>query len=79
MSEHMLERRRFLKFIGLSSAGITTAAAIAASREKISDGSELAKEEIEKLKSAYEDLDKRSKLILRLILAASGLDIFLAL
>ena len=79
MSEHVLERRRFIKFIGLSSAGITTAAAIAASREKISDGSELAKEEIEKLKSAYEDLDKRSKLILRLILAASGLDIFLAL
>lgn len=79
MSEHVLERRRFLKFIGLSSAGITTAAAIAASREKISDGSELAKEEIEKLKGAYEDLDKRSQLILRLILAASGLDILLAL
>jgi len=79
MSEHVLERRRFLKFIGLSSAGITTAAAIAASREKISDGSELAKEEIEKLKQAYENLDTRSKLILRLILAVSGLDILLAL
>ena len=79
MSEHILERRRFLKFLGLSSAGITTAAAIAASREKISDGSELAKAEIENLKQAYEDLDKRSKLILRLILAMSGLDIFLSL
>ena len=79
MGEHVLERRRFLKFLGLSSAGITTAAAIAASREKISDGSELAKEEIEKLKQAYEDLDTRSKLILRLILAVSGLDILLAL
>ena len=43
VSEHLLERRKFLKFLGLSSAGITTAAAIAASREKISDGSELAK------------------------------------
>jgi hypothetical protein len=79
MSEHLLERRRFLKFLGLSTAGITTAAAIAASREKISDGSELAKAEIENLKQAYEDLDKRSKLILRLILAMSGLDIFLSL
>lgn len=79
MNDHILERRRFLKFIGLSSAGITTAAAIAASREKISDGSDLAKAEIENLKQAYEDLDKRSKLILRLILAMSGLDIFLAL
>ena len=36
MSEYVLERRRFLKFIGLSSAGITTAAAIAASRANIS-------------------------------------------
>ena len=79
VSEHLLERRKFLKFLGLSSAGITTAAAIAASREKISDGSELAKAEIENLKQAYEDLDKRSKLILRLILAMSGLDIFLSL
>lgn len=79
VSEHLLERRKFLKFLGLSSAGVTTAAAIAASREKISDGSELAKAEIENLKQAYEDLDKRSKLILRLILAMSGLDIFLSL
>jgi hypothetical protein len=79
MSEHVLERRRFLKFLGLSSAGITTATAIAASRDKINDGSELAKAEIEKLKKSYEELDNRSKLILRLILVASGLDIFLAL
>ena len=79
MSRHVLERRRFLKFLGLSSAGITTAAAIAVSREKVSDGSELAKAEIEKLKKSYEELDRRSKLILRLILVVSGLDIFLAL
>ena len=79
MSEHLLERRKFLKFLGLSTAGITTAAAIATSREKISDGSDLAKEEIEKLKQAYEDLDTRSKFILRLILAVSGLDMLLAL
>ena len=78
MSKHILERRKFLKLLGVSSAGITTAAAFAASREKISDGSEHARQEIERLKEAYENLDGRSKLILRLILAMSGLDILLA-
>ena len=38
-----------------------------------------AKAEIEKLQKAYEELDKRSKLILKLVLVLSGLDIFLAL
>ena len=65
--------------LGVSSAGVTTAAAMAASREMLREGGENAREEIEKLQAAYEDLDKRSKLILRLILAATGLDIFLAL
>ncbi len=79
MSNSILERRKFLKFLGVSSAGLSVASAVAASREKISDGSEQAKEEIERLKEAYEKLDGRSKLILRLILALSGLDIVLAL
>ena len=35
--------------------------------------------EIEKLQKAYEELDKRSKRILKLVLVLSGLDIFLAL
>ena len=77
MNKSFLERRKLLKFLGVSSIGVTTAAAIAASREKISDGSEQAKEEIERLKAAYEELDGRSKLILRLILAMSGLDVLL--
>jgi hypothetical protein len=79
MSKHILERRKFLKLLGISSAGVGVAAAIAASKEKIDDGSEQAKQEIEKLKAAYESLDNRSKLILRLILAMSGLDILLAI
>ena len=79
MSNSILERRKFLKFLGVSSAGLSVASAVAASREKSSDGSEQAKEEIERLKEAYEKLDGRSKLILRLILALSGLDIVLAL
>lgn len=76
---HLLARRRFLKMLGVSSAGVTTAAAMVASREMLREGGENAREEIEKLQAAYEDLDQRSNLILRLILAATGLDIFLAL
>ena len=79
MSKHILERRKFLKLLGISSAGVGVAAAITASKEKIDDGSEQAKQEMEKLKAAYESLDNRSKLILRLILAMSGLDILLAI
>ena len=79
MKKHILERRKFLRLMGVSSLGVTAAATIAASRDKISDGSDAAKAEIEKLKESYEQLDGRSKLILRLILAMSGLDILLAI
>lgn len=79
MSRHILERRNFLKLLGISSAGVGVASAIATSKEKIDDGSEQAKQEIERLKAAYESLDNRSKVILRLILAMSGLDILLAI
>ena len=79
MKKHILERRNFLRMMGVSSLGVTAAATIAASRDKISDGSEAAKAEIEQLKEAYEQLDNRSKLILRVILAMSGLDILLTI
>ena len=72
-------RRKFLKLFGVSSAGVALAGAAAASKAKIKEGGEDAKAEIEKLQKAYEELDKRSKLILKLILVLSGLDIFLAL
>jgi len=72
-------RRKFLRMFGVSSAGVALAGAAAASRAKIKAGGEDAKAEIEKLQKAYEELDKRSKLILRLVLILSGLDIFLAL
>ena len=79
MSIDLLERRRFLKMLGVSSAGITAAAAISASKDKIKDASDSTREEIEKLKQSYEELDGRSKLILRLILTFSGLDVLLAI
>jgi len=71
-------RRKFLQMFGVSSAGVALAGAVAASKAKIKEGGEDAKAEIEKLQKAYEELDKRSKLILRLVLVISGLDIFLA-
>ena len=79
MGEPLLARRKLLKLLGMSSAGISTAAVIAISREKIGDSSEYAKEEIKRLKASYEELDARSQLILRLILAVSGLDGLIAL
>ena len=69
-------RRRFLRVFGVSSAGVAFAGAAAASKQKIRQGGEDARAEIEKLKQAYEELDKRSQLILRLVLVLSGLDIF---
>ena len=75
----LLSRRRLLRAMGVSSAGVAATAAIAASREKITEASDSAKEEIAELKKQFDALDKRSKLILRLVLVLSGLDIFLAL
>jgi hypothetical protein len=72
-------RRKFLRIFGVSSAGVALASAATASKAKIKEGGEDAKAEIEKLQKAYEELDKRSKLILKLVLVLSGLDIFLAL
>ena len=72
-------RRKFLRMFGVSSAGVALAGAAAASKAKIKEGGEDAKAEIEKLQKAYEALEQRSKLILRLVLVLSGLDIFLSL
>ena len=67
-----------MRMFGVSSAGAALASA-AASKVQIKEGGEDAKAEIEKLQKAYEELDKRSKLVLKLVLILSGLDIFLAL
>jgi len=75
----LLSRRRLLRAMGVSTAGVAAAGAIAASREKIIDASDTAKEELAELKKQFDALDKRSKLILRLILVLSGLDLFLAI
>lgn len=70
-------RRSALKFLGVSSAGIAFAAATSAGKEKIKSGGEDAKQEIEQLKKSYEELDTRSKFIMRTMLFLTGLDLFI--
>ena len=75
----LLSRRRLLRALGVSTAGVAAAGAIAASREKITEAGDTAKEELAELKKQFDALDKRSKLILRLVLVLSGLDLFLTI
>ena len=72
-------RRRFLKWFGVSASGVALANTIDTSKEKIEAGGERAQEEIARLKRAYQELDDRSRLILKLILILSGLDFITAL
>ena len=46
----LLSRRRLLRAMGVSTAGVAAAGAIAASREKIVDAGDTAKEELAELK-----------------------------
>lgn len=73
------DRRRFLKWFGVSASGVALANTLDTSKEKIEAGGERAQEEIAKLKKAYQELDDRSRLILKLILILSGLDFITAL
>ena len=75
----LLSRRRLLRAMGVSTAGVAAAGAIAASREKIVEASDATKEELTELKKQFDALDKRSKMILRVVLVLSGLDLFVAL
>ena len=75
----LLSRRRLLRAMGVSTAGVAAAGAIAASKEKITEAGDSAKEELAELKKQFDVLDKRSKLVLRVILVLSGLDLFLAI
>lgn len=72
-------RRGFLKFLGVSSAGVAVVGAAEVLKEKTKTGVEVTRAEIDKLKEDYERLDRRTQVILRVMLALSGLDIFLAL
>ena len=63
----------------LGLGGRALANTIDTSKEKIEAGGERAQEEIARLKKAYQELDDRSRLILKLVLILSGLDFITAL
>ena len=72
-------RRGFLKFLGVSSAGVAVVGAAQTVKEKTEQGVEITKAEIDKLKEDYERLDRKTQFILKAVLALSGLEIFLSL
>ena len=78
-AESIAGRRRFLRWFGVSASGVALANTIDTSKEKIETGGERAQEEIARLKKAYQELDDRSRLILKLVLILSGLDFITAL
>jgi hypothetical protein len=71
------KRRTFLKYLGVSSAGIAIVNAAQVAKQKSIDGFEITRAEIEKLKDDYEKLDRKTQIILRLTLILTGLDIFI--
>ena len=72
-------RRAFMRMLGISSAGISVAGAAQLLKDKADNGLGITRAEIEKLKADYENLDRRTKIILRVVLVFSGLDLFLAI
>jgi len=72
-------RRGFLRLLGASSAGIAFVAAAQAIKDKSNEGIEVTRAEVDKLKEDYERLDRKIQFILKIVLALSGLDIFLSL
>jgi len=78
-NENTRGRRGFLKFLGVSSAGVAVVGAAQAVKEKTEQGVEITKAEVDKLKEDYEKLDRKTQFILKAVLALSGLDIFLSL
>lgn len=72
-------RRSFLRFLGVSSAGVAVVSAAKAVKNKTKDGLDVSRAEIDKLKEDYERLDAKTQLILKALLALTGLDIFMSL
>ena len=68
-----------MKMLGLSSAGVSVSGAAQLLKDKAENGLGITREEIEKLKADYENLDRRTKTILRVVLFFGGLDLFLTI
>jgi len=70
-------RRHFLKRLSVASAGTAFVGALAVSGEKVKAGGEEVRAEIERLKQGYEQLDRRSQLLMRAVLVLAGVDVLL--
>jgi hypothetical protein len=69
-----IDRRGVFKKLGVGVAGITVASAAGYRSAILDEGGQKAKEELARLKEAYEMLDTRTKLIVKLVLTATGID-----
>jgi hypothetical protein len=73
-----MERRNFLRNFGISTLGIASISAVGAQiSQAASTTQEITREEFDALKKKYEDLDGRSKLMIRGMLLLLGLDFLL--
>jgi len=77
MKQDLVERRQFLKKLGLGAAGISAAAVMAGGLSQVKQGGVVAKEELDKLSEKYARLDKRSKLMMRGMFVLLGIDVLL--
>jgi len=69
-------RRRFLKLLGASAPGIALAGSVEAVRASAQSGSEELKAELQHMREQFDALDKKTKFLLRVVLAATGINIF---
>ncbi|HIG67137.1 MAG TPA: hypothetical protein EYQ44_04840 [Porticoccaceae bacterium] len=77
MKQGLVERRQFLKKLGLGAAGVSAVAVMAGGLSQAKQGGAVAKEEIDKLARKYDKLDRRSKLMMRGMFVLLGIDVLL--
>jgi len=73
-----MERSKFLRSLGVSTLGVAGIGAMASQfGQAASNAQEIKREEFDVLKKKYDDLDGRTKLMIRGMLVLLGLDILL--
>lgn len=73
-----MERRKFLTGLGVSTLGAAGIGTVAAQfGQAANTAQEITREEFDALKKKYDDLDGRTKLMIRGMLILVGLDILL--
>jgi hypothetical protein len=69
-----IDRRGVFKRLSVGVAGIAVAVGTSRSSAVSNEGGQKMKEELARLKEAYEMLDARTKLVVKLVLTATGID-----